>query len=799
MNPITFIRACKLLGESPYFDKDYYSNRYHIPRWLCIPYDFTIGRRKENNPSQFFDAHQYYIDNPDVKAAGAHALYHYLVFGQKERRPINDDISFFGCKYYYMFDSPWYAAKYMGKSERRKQLPLEHYTTLGWKKRYLPFENFDLDRFYRENPQCDTEPLMYWFENQLTTSYFKRPVYGEEGFTINQMRALQYLYKYQQIDWLKKQAFCRNLNKLTLIFARSDTDAYSDFTLLQKTFKNLQGQTGENDAVFLTVLPGRKEFFGEDLLPENVRLVSYPYLAAYFKTRQLEIILMPDCVDDFAEYIQANDDDFIRFSDKVQITIVNSTHFERNVNILYAVFGKENVKAKFVQNTSINNVPYLGFFDEKWYKEINKEELEFRKMDASDHYIRIGWREKRKPFEYFDIERFYEDNPDCDIEPLHYWYINKIPKMYFTKSSVPTTDLPQRAGPALQALYKNIQNQTIEAVLPYRNSCKKLIVQIVSPEDAISGGIMSFCGIYRLSKELKDIHDRDVIAVTCPGDTTHSGFTMFKNDMPVYRYEQIQTRLNDVDDVLVMLPELYAEYYYNYLKDHPEDMILNVEKRHLNILNQRVELMPKPEIITKLKRFFDQVTQTVAHYSYCSQEERERFGIPTHLLIPPIFKEFKPRPYEEKEDIFLYSYDEQPWKKSILDAVQSAYPNMKLKMIWNISFDEYMELIGRAKWCMTFGEGLDGYFSEPYEAGSISFAVWNDIYFTSIYKDLPSIFPSPEYAINHIADKMKELDNKEAYEETIKEVRRVHDIEYAGKRTPKDQLRDFFNGKYDFP
>jgi hypothetical protein len=53
-----------------------------------------------------------------------------------------------------------------------------------------------------------------------------------------------------------------------------------------------------------------------------------------------------------------------------------------------------------------------------------------------------------------------------------------------------------------------------------------------------------------------------------------------------------------------------------------------------------------------------------------------------------------------------------------------------------------MRLARRAKWSLTFGEGLDGYFAEPVWSGGVAFAVFNDRFFTPAFAELETIYPS---------------------------------------------------------
>jgi hypothetical protein len=46
-----------------------------------------------------------------------------------------------------------------------------------------------------------------------------------------------------------------------------------------------------------------------------------------------------------------------------------------------------------------------------------------------------------------------------------------------------------------------------------------------------------------------------------------------------------------------------------------------------------------------------------------------------------------------------------------------------------MTYQEYKATISKAKWALTFGEGLDGYFVEPIFSGDSSFSVYNPSFF----------------------------------------------------------------------
>jgi len=84
-------------------------------------------------------------------------------------------------------------------------------------------------------------------------------------------------------------------------------------------------------------------------------------------------------------------------------------------------------------------------------------------------------------------------------------------------------------------------------------------------------------------------------------------------------------------------------------------------------------------------------------------------------------------------------------------------------VIKNLSYKEYKRTIGRAKWAVTFGEGLDGYFVETIFSGGISFAVYNDHFFPDEFKQLPTVFESYQEMELALPTMLEQLDDEPIY------------------------------------
>ena len=119
-------------------------------------------------------------------------------------------------------------------------------------------------------------------------------------------------------------------------------------------------------------------------------------------------------------------------------------------------------------------------------------------------------------------------------------------------------------------------------------------------------------------------------------------------------------------------------------------------------------------------------------------------------------------------------------------------------MIRGLTYEQFKRLIARAKWSLTFGEGLDGYFAEPVFSGSVSFAVFNDRFFTSEFATLPTVYSSWNDLELRIADDIKRFNEASAYFECWKRSYELLTDLYDVRRY-RENLRQFYLGNYTFP
>jgi hypothetical protein len=85
---------------------------------------------------------------------------------------------------------------------------------------------------------------------------------------------------------------------------------------------------------------------------------------------------------------------------------------------------------------------------------------------------------------------------------------------------------------------------------------------------------------------------------------------------------------------------------------------------------------------------------------------------------------------------------------------------LKILVIKNIPYEKYRKIVYQAKWALSFGEGLDGYFLETIFSGGISFAVYNKQFFTEDFKSLTTVYADYSELKNRVCTDLKDLDSE---------------------------------------
>jgi len=323
-----------------------------------------------------------------------------------------------------------------------------------------------------------------------------------------------------------------------------------------------------------------------------------------------------------------------------------------------------------------------------------------------------------------------------------------------------------------------------------------LIVFFIPPKNDINGGIMSIFSICKYSREI--CPDAQCVITTFPSKVTYERNTFFKNDEKIYRWEQIVNNAKNVKELIIHIPEYFSDKFSTALTNKDFKFLKQIENVQINILNQNIELMPEPEKIKGLYKITNNVTQTIAHDRYATQEVCDKWQIPTHFLSVHIDTSgYRSYAFEEKEKIIVLSPDEAPYKEAIVKKLKQELPDFKLITVENMPFDEYMDLIAKAYFTISFGEGFDGYFNQPQAVRGLGMAVYNSDFFPDeSWLELKNVYKSPADMENNIVNDIKELSaNKELYYSLINKMNEKLSTLY-GEDLFKRNLEKFYKEEY---
>jgi hypothetical protein len=422
-----------------------------------------------------------------------------------------------------------------------------------------------------------------------------------------------------------------------------------------------------------------------------------------------------------------------------------------------------------------------AIFDERFYL-MTYPEVAKAGVSPFEHYLATGRSEKRKPSAIFDPVAYVETNPEVatsGIEPfLHYVLVGQAAGAPLSKAE---TIVPR------PALTREIASGT-----------KRLIVFLTPGLEARAGGILSIAAIYRESEGLTDLHQAKVALCALPGDDPlFVKYSWFENNNYLLDLTAVLRSCANLEYLQLHIPEYVVNRMSKWLNDVSSSLLKNIRDIHLNVMLQNIDLI-EGQNVAELKRF-GKVTATTAHEAYSNSATRQALGITVHRLSVRFGPElYKRTAYPDKKPILVVSPDEHPLKDEVLQQIARAHPQLEIRIVQNLSYEEYKVLISRAKWALTFGEGLDGYFAETIFSGGNSFAVFNERFFTPAFAALDTVYPSWEILQERMPVDLQRLDEPIAYDRCRRQAYDLLTSLYSIDQF-RENLRAFYRGEYTFP
>lgn len=331
----------------------------------------------------------------------------------------------------------------------------------------------------------------------------------------------------------------------------------------------------------------------------------------------------------------------------------------------------------------------------------------------------------------------------------------------------------------------------------FANDAKGLIIFLTPGIDMVNGGILSVTSLFEETKHLKNVHSSESILCTYPSDPQLLKYTKFKNNNVLLNFSDSLQYFKNLENLVIHVPEHFIYRFYWFIGKKDKKLLKKIKNVQINILIQNIDFLPSNKYIRNLGRF-GKLTGTTAHTKYSTIELSNRLGFPLHKLSAYVSPEqYRMRKYSEKQDLMIVSPDRCTRKSEILQLIKNEFPQLRIKIIRNLTYEEYKETISYAKWALTFGEGLDGYFVEPVFSGAISFSVYRSEFFTEEFQLLRTVYVSYDALKEKICSDIRELDDATKYEVYQRQQFELCANEYNHANYVRN-LELFYRGKFTY-
>lgn len=730
-----------------------------------------------------------YLDKLPESEKGCIPLLHYIIFecAAKDKKAVNDfsrAVKVIENSQY--FDEEYYRAAY---NIGEKTDAARHYFEFGSKMFYDPSKEFSTSGYFYKNKDVYKKHVnpLYHYElhgkkegrSWITT---KKLLKDTELFD-TKFYCAKYLFEY--LDEKKYEQWA--------------IDDFIRYGSTDRRLPNKDFKPEENRDVFAAFM----ETVLADTKSTNDSIAREKHPLAIIKSSNLfdeewykERYSLSDYTNGAEHYLNIGwklmYDPSLKFCTEDYIDMYGSELSEEiNPLLHYELYGRN----KKYQPLSLvhNTIRQSGLFDSDWYSENYMTDDIFRNPIV--HYIKEGASVGYPPSPHFNTARYLingRDVLDSGMNPLyHYIKYGKgkrdVYALFKLDDSVCSYD-------------KAVQDLNIEQ--DYDRETKSLVLFLLPTSDSIGGGVMSINSIAKvtleLTKTIKQLKGYKVILASYPSSYTFSKYTKFECPFNIYRFNMLRDYFTSVKNMIIHIPEVMTANFIAQMSPCDAAWLHNIPNLKINILNQNNDMMIRPLYASFLKSLTDNLTITCAHRKYCTPNQRSSYSMPVHMLSTSNLVTYKYKPYGEKENLLLYSPDKNDTKPAILEKIMESFPDLQIKMIQNIEYSEYLELISRAKWMITFGEGLDGYAMESIRSGAISFAVFNHTFFNERFEGLPNIYNSYQDMLLNIVDDMKKLDAPENYK-ALNDTLRQKDAEEKDEIRYRNNIKNYYLGNYTYP
>lgn len=350
------------------------------------------------------------------------------------------------------------------------------------------------------------------------------------------------------------------------------------------------------------------------------------------------------------------------------------------------------------------------------------------------HFVRNNYKKNKKSNTiYKNLVKYFTPKFIHDFVKLP----KKIKNIYRNKLRFSLKERPPYGGyyPCHIKNYSEIQNNRLNKALENYNG--NIVIFFNVMREVLSGGMLSIDRLTQhASAMMKDV---TVLQSGLPLNNAIIDNPYFDYSIMPVSFKFLAKKVQP-KKLLLNIPEGFLPDFICDLTEDEKLWLWSIPDFQINILNQSDELMPPIHFIEEARLLCcDKLTITAAHQRYCNKENK--YNCPMYLLTP-FLPDFYLSTYEEKEKIIVLSPDINEYKESIVTLLKNELLDFQFITVNKMKLEDYKKLISKAMFTITFGEGYDGYFIEPALSGSISFAVYNEIYFPKKICKLDSLYSS---------------------------------------------------------
>ena len=411
---------------------------------------------------------------------------------------------------------------------------------------------------------------------------------------------------------------------------------------------------------------------------------------------------------------------------------INQVRKERNLPAINFKEKKVSIKNKATNySILINILPpfFVNFFKEKQYKIIQKILINITPPIIFD-------------FIYFI--KFYKS-------------INNSNQLNFSFIKRP----PYKAWYPCQI--KNYEKNQLELVKEIKDA-KKIIVFFNVMRESISGGMLSIDRFVQKSLPIAKQYNFNIVLSNIPLKAACINNPYYSHSIPPLDFRYLCC-FSHPDKLQLNIPENFVKIFLNEITAEMYTFLFSIKDLRINILNQNEKLMPPQDNIERLRTLCNnKLTITAAHQRYATTEKSKQYKTPVYLL-KPFLPKFYRKSFKEKKKNIIFSPDNNIYKNLLLSKLKKELPDYKIITVKNFTFEQYKHLISTSLFTISFGEGWDGYFIEPYRSSSISFTVYNSTFFPKEFNlnDTKTVYKTWDELLNNIIKDILLLSADEDY------------------------------------